>query len=241
MRIKVIRPHSRADSPSDFQEYTAKKLQSWASPGTELTVVFPDIQANMGGWFGRLTEGRLGMMAPYVAQEAVKAEKEGYDAVYTTGEWDVGASIARHMVNIPVVDTGPVALHTAALLGDRICLLIIEDESKSFAHRLLRRWGMKDFVTSIVPWNIPVHESWKRRDEIKDLTVRLCRKAVEEEDAQVIVSFCAVFVPFIVSPEEVEAEVGVPVLNTMAIGIRTTETFVNLKIHKSQKSYPPQA
>ncbi len=238
MKIKVIRPHSKHDSPPDFQEWSVKLLKSYASPGTDLDVVFPDAPPNTGGWFGRFSEARIAAMAPYVIHEVSKAEKEGYDGVWTTGEWDVGAAVARHLVDIPVVDSGPVCLHTAALLGDRICVLVIEDSAKSFARTLFRRWGISDFVTSIVPWNIPIYDSWDRKTEIKDITVKLCKKAVEEEDAQVIVSFCGVFVPMIVSPEEIEAEVGVPCLNTMAVALRTTEMFVNLKLHKSLKAYP---
>ncbi len=75
---------------------------------------------------------------------------------------------------------------------------------------------------------------WERRGEVKDLTIRLCKEAVQEEDAEVIVPFCGVFVPFIVSPEEIEAEVGGPVINGMAVGLRVTEMFVNLDIHRSR-------
>ncbi|MBI4284984.1 MAG: hypothetical protein HY670_03665 [Chloroflexi bacterium] len=238
MRIKVIRPASKQNTALDFQEHSVRVLQSFASPGTQIDVVFPEEGPHAGPMVGHISEARIASAAPFLVYEAVKAEQEGYDAVYFTGEYDVGAEIARHLVKIPVVDTGPVALHTAALLGDRISILVVEDSLKSFTRKLLRRWGMSDFVVSLRPWNIPVSEVWERRSEVRETTLRICRQAVEEDDANVIVPFCAVFTPHIITTEEIEAEVGVPVLNTMAVGIRVTEMFVNLKVHRSQKVYP---
>lgn len=239
MRIKAIFPSSRRTSSAEYQQSTIDMVKSYASPGTELDVVYPDAPAHIGPRVGHINEARIESSAQYVIREAIKAEKDGFDGIWLAGEYNVGAEVARHMVNIPIVDTGPAALHTAALIGDSICLITIEDSLRSYLRKLLKRWGMTDFVTSVKAWNIRVPEVWERRNEIKDLTIRLCKEAIEQNDAQVILPFCSVFVPLVVPAEEIEKAVGVPVINLYAVGLRMTEMFVSLKIHKSERAYPP--
>ena len=238
MKIKAIRPVAKADASAEYQEWSIKVLKSYASPGTELTVVFPDAPPNMGPWMGHTTEARIEAMAPYMAQEAVKAEEGGFDAVLFVGEWNVGAEIARHLVNIPLISTGPVALHAAALVGSRICILIMEDSCKPYARNLLKRWGMSHFVTSIKAWNIPVYQHRDSGAEIKERTIKLSKEAIEEEDAEVILPFGALYVPTMVPVEEIQKEVSVPIINQVAIGVKMTEMFVNLKMRHSSKAYP---
>jgi len=97
---------------------------------------------------------------------------------------------------------------------------------------------MLDFICSIKTWDFPVQESWERKAEVKEKTISLCKKVVEEDDAQVILPFCGPFVPMVVSAEEIEAEVGVPVIDKFAVAVKMIEMFVNLNIHTSRKGYP---
>jgi len=168
----------------------------------------------------------------------VKAEREGWDAVFLTGEYDVGAEVARHMVNIPVVDIGTVSARFAPLLGDRVCMLVVEDSLRSYARKLIGRWGLVGTIAAMRAWNIPLAESWQRRGEVKARTLAICREAVEQDDANVILPFCAVYMPFLTDPREIEDAVGVPVLISFFIGTTTTEMFVSLGLRKNQKVYP---
>jgi hypothetical protein len=45
-------------------------------------------------------------------------------------------------------------------------------------------------------------------------------------------------IPYIVDPKDLEAEVGAPVLNPKAIGIRTAEMCVQLGMSHSPLAYP---
>lgn len=238
MKIKVIRPSSKQNTPEDFMKYSADMTKGYASPGTEVDTVFISGGVHAGPNAGHINEARIMSSAQYVVREVMKAEKEGFDAVYLTGEYDVGAEISRHMVKIPVIDAGPFCARFAMNLGDRICMLTIEDSLRSYARKLLRRWGLAEHVPLMKAWNIPVAQAWPRRAEIKELTFTICREAVEQEGANVLLPACAVFMPFIVQPEEVEDKVGVPVVNTVAVGVKMAEMFVNLGIRKNQKVYP---
>ncbi len=57
-------------------------------------------------------------------------------------------------------------------------------------------------------------------------------------DVNVVLPFCAVFVRFMVDPHEIEDEIGIPVINGVAVGLRTAEMFADLKMVYSKKAYP---
>lgn len=239
MKIRVIRPASKRNIDPELMAHSAEVTRRCASPGTEVETVFLDSNPHSGPMKGNANEARIMSSAPHVVHEVVRAEKEGFDGVFLTGEYDVGAEIARHLVKIPVVDIGTVTARFAPLLGDRVGMLVIEDSVKPYARKLLRRWGLDHTIASMQGWNIPLSDAWARRGEVKARTLEICRRAIEQDEAEVILPFCAVFMPFIVAPKEIEAEIGIPVLDTIAIGLATTELFVRLGLRASPRAYPP--
>lgn len=239
MKIKVIRPASRQGTDPDFMAHSARVTASYASPGTEVETVFLDVGHHGGSMGGHLNEARIMANAPAVVREVMQAERDGWDAIFISGEYDVGSEFARHLVRIPVIDSGTSSLHAAALLGDSIAMLITQASVSSYMRKLLRRWGMADLVSVMTPWDMPLAEAWRRRDEMRQLTLLLCREAMSRADVNVILPFCAVFVPFMVDPRDIEDELGIPVVNGVAVGLRTAEMFVGLKMVHSAKAYPP--
>ena len=73
---------------------------------------------------------------------------------------------------------------------------------------------------------------------MRALTIKLCRDAMARADVNVILPFAAVFVPFIIDPREIEDELGLPVVNGVAVAVRTAEMFVGLGMVHSAKAYP---
>jgi len=238
MKVRVIRPGSKQNTDPEFMDHSARVTQSYVPTGMEIETVFLDAGDHGGPMIGHINEARIMSSAHHIVHEVMRAEKEGWDAVYLSGEYDVGAEIARHLVNIPVIDGGTVPTRFAPLLGDRICLLAVEDSLKPYTRKLLRRWGVENSITSMRTWNISLPELWGRRNEVKDLTIRICKEAIAQDDINVILPFCTVFTPFIVRPEEIEDAIGIPVVNSVAVCLKTVEMFVDLKIRKNQKMYP---
>ena len=58
------------------------------------------------------------------------------------------------------------------------------------------------------------------------------------QGAQALVPLAAQLIPYAVSPEEIEREIGVPVINTQAVGIRFAELMVNTKTLHSENAHP---
>jgi Asp/Glu/hydantoin racemase len=241
MKLRVIRPASRDGTDPDFMAHSHAVTQSYGAPGTEIETVFLDVGHHGGSMGGHLSEARIMANAPALVREVIAAEQAGCDAVLVSGEYDVGAEFARHCVRIPVVDAGTASLHAGALLGDNIGVIVTQPSVKTYARKLLRRWRMTDFVGATTAWGMPLAEAWERRGEIKELTLRLCHELIDDGDVDVIVPLCAVFVPFIVDPCELEDALGLPVVNGVAVGVKTAEMFAAFKMSQSAKAYPPAA
>jgi hypothetical protein len=74
-------------------------------------------------------------------------------------------------------------------------------------------------------------------DAILERTVKVTRELVSA-GAQALVPLAIRLIPEAVSPEEVEREVAIPVINTQAVGIRFAELMVSSKTVHSQRAYP---
>ena len=64
------------------------------------------------------------------------------------------------------------------------------------------------------------------------------RATIKKGGAGCIIPLGGAVVPTLVSPKDLEREVGVPVLNTKAIGIRFAEMCVQLGMTQSALNYP---
>jgi hypothetical protein len=63
-------------------------------------------------------------------------------------------------------------------------------------------------------------------------------KELVEQGAQAIIPLGGKIYPYVVPPEELEPNLGVPVINTKAVGVAYAELMVRSKISHSIKAYP---
>ena len=66
-----------------------------------------------------------------------RAEEDGYDAVMVGCAADPGVREARYMAGIPVIGPLQAGLHTAGLLGRKVCILCTAHDGKRPKHRPL--------------------------------------------------------------------------------------------------------
>ncbi len=69
------------------------------------------------------------MVAPAAGRAVVAAEKDGYDAVVAWGTLDLGVEEARHLVDIPVVGPGQIAVNIATTLCQRFGIIAYSEGS----------------------------------------------------------------------------------------------------------------
>ena len=80
---------------------------------------------------------------------AVKAEREGYDAFVVGHFQDAGLYEARSVVDIPVVGLGEASMLYACQLGQRSGIVTINPRYISWFHHQISKYGLTSRVTGV--------------------------------------------------------------------------------------------
>ena len=98
------------------------------------------------------------LMDIQIVEKAIRAEREGYDAVAISCFIDPGLEAARSVVDIPVVSSCETALLVSSAVG-RACGLLTLDETMADALRqLVARYGFQDRVATVAAMDPPITE-----------------------------------------------------------------------------------
>ncbi len=230
MRIMVV----MGEYPPEEAERRRQAVLKCASQGTEIG--FRVVQAT---FFRRSnSEANALTTGPLVAQVAQEAEASGYDAVVPFGTLDVGVELSRNLVRIPVVGAGQSVLHLGAQLSERLGVISYEEKSIPYMRKHMRLWRVHDSVVGIRAINVPLAESTKQREAIRERFIAVGRELVDQAGAEIIVAMGVTMVPVHYSAAEMAAEIGVPVLDALAASIQTAEMMVRMGVTHSTKTYP---
>jgi allantoin racemase len=233
MKIMVV----MGEYPPAEGEHRRQAVLKCASPGTEIG--FDTIKAT----FFRHSNSQVNSLSagPLVAEVAIKAEANGYDAVVPFGTLDAGVELSRNLVKIPVVGAGQSVLHLGAQLSNRLGVVAYEDKSVPFMRKQMHAWRVADYVVGIRGIGIPLPESSKNRDAMRGRFIEVARYLIDQCDAEIIVPMGVTMVPVQYSPQEMEQELGVPVMNALKTSIQTAEMLVRMGLTHSRRTYPRPA
>lgn len=126
-----------------YLKYLRAHLQRAAAPGTEIDIVGmspPDSYAHA------LSEMRC---AKLMIANAVRAQKEGYDAFVCGHIQDSGLLEARGAVDIPVIGLGESTLLHACQLGDTMGIVTINPRFIPLFHRQLATYRLEARVAGV--------------------------------------------------------------------------------------------
>lgn len=93
-----------------------------------------------------------------VIENALRAEREGYDAMAISCFVDPGLEEARSLVDIPIVSSCETSLLVASSMGRAFGLLTLDDVMVKEVGRLVSAYGYQDRVTAIAPLDPPMDE-----------------------------------------------------------------------------------
>jgi len=233
--------HAVEDAPS----ITPSPFQKYASPGTRVDSANPnpawyttgEVEATKNGGDRYL---RWWMPIPAIVRTCVWAERNGYDAIIQTNNFEHGVEASRIAVRIPVLGLARTTMHLAANIADRVGVTVPLDGYFVLARRLLQGYGLMDFVSGMrslgfeeVP---PADQVERLRPIMFERTVEIMREMVKD-GAECIVPLGGAVVPSILDPVDLEREVGAPVLNPRQVGVRTAEMYVSLGLTQSEITY----
>ena len=218
-------------------------LQSYASEGTVIELHYPD---DLGGGkiVQQLQQNKAAsglhhiLETPALVKKMIEAEQSGFDAVVQSNTFDPGVEAGRLAVRIPVVGVLRSSCHFAATLCDRFGLITPLESYIPYLSRMIEAYRMAHFISAIKAINAYERgDLSKYRDMILERTVAVGRELVAG-GAQAIIPLGGRLIPYAVTPEELEAQIGVPVINTKAVGIRFAELMVSGRMTHSLKAYP---
>jgi allantoin racemase len=242
MRIMFLNHSFKRHSP-ELEAHITKLLAGYASPGTTFDLAYPEDLG--GGEVLSLLEERKALSGlhhiletPALVQKAVEAERMGFDAVIQSNTFDPGVEASRLAVRIPVIGLLRASLHFTASICDRFGIIVPLETHMPHTMRLVQSYGMSSFVSGIKTVNLyDTGDLFEYHDTVVERSIAAGRELILQ-GAQAIIPLGGKIYPYVVTPEELEPAVGVPVINTKAVGVRFAELMVSAKISHSQKAYP---
>jgi Asp/Glu/hydantoin racemase len=243
MKIMFLSYSPRGKSRDRYDNETQRQLESYASPGTEIVQAEPE---DLGGGAidKRLSEeiainGLHHLLrVPALIKKVIEAERAGFDAVIQSNTYDPGVEQARLTVRIPVVGILRSTIHVAACLAHRVGVTNHVESMIPYTRGILRDYGLTPLVTGIKALNMyETGDLDKVREPIKKKVIELA-KELKAEGAELVIPLGGRVFPGAISCEEIEAEAGIPILNTKAIGIQFTEMLVRNHMSHSPIAYP---
>src|SRR5580700_3698433 len=236
MRIMFLNQAPRKSAAYEAAKIEAQ-LNTYASPGTKVEIVFPDeyegsqLYDTIGAQ--SVLNGLHHMMeTPSIVRKIFWASQNGYDAVISSNTFDPGVDGGRLAVDIPVIGPLRTSVHAALTLADRVGITVPLASHVPYTRRILRAYGLESFVTGIKPIGVYGKDVKSRKSEIFEITAKLIRSLVEE-GAEIIVPLGGALIPYVVDPADLATATGVQVINTKIVCIRFAEMCVTFGMTQS--------
>jgi allantoin racemase len=223
-----------AQYPDDERKRREDAVRAAAPYGQEIT--FVEIQGSV--YRKGLTQYHRSLVAPLVAEAARGAESAGAGAVVPYGTLDLGIEESRHVVDIPVLGPGRTGTHVAATVASRIAVLCYDEPHVVMFRKLIPSWGITEGITSIRPVDIPITEMARDVELLRRKFLEQARQAIKTEGAEVILPLGMTMVPVLMSAASLSDELGVPVLDPIALTLQVASGLAAGGFTNSRVAYP---
>lgn len=170
-----------------------------------------------------------------VITNAIRAEREGYDAYIVGHMQDAGLYEAKSVVGIPVMGLGEASMLYSCMLGQKIGIVTINPKYISWFQQQVRKYGLEQRVTGIHALDFEPGEITRAFDShalYSDVISKFrqqCQPLVE--------AGCDIIIPgggipmLLFAKEENFTVNGAPVVNGLPLVTKLTETAVWLHNH----------
>ena len=222
MKIFVINPNTS----KSMTEHIFRELERIKRIDTEIKV-----QCNRKGPETIDSEYHEVMTIPYTLELVKKANVEGFDAVIIAAFPDPGIIAAREISNIPIFGIEEVSLHIAAMLGAKFTVLTTLQQRvpSKRAHVYIR--SLVNYLASVRSLGQSTAENDADPERTKKRVIEVGKKAIEEDGAEVLILGCAGMAGY---SNEIEAQLGVPVIDPTTVTFKIVEAMVDLGLKHSK-------
>jgi Asp/Glu/hydantoin racemase len=161
---------------------------------------------------------------------AIRAEREGYDAVVVGHFQDAGLHEARSAVGIPVLGLGETTMLNACMLGERVGIVSLKHGYEPWFRRQIRTYGLESRIAG--PFNLDVRPevqaaAWTDADARTALFdgLRAQMRPIVAAGVEVLVPSGGGPMSLLSAMGDVD---GAPVVDGTAITVKTAEMMVKL-------------
>jgi allantoin racemase len=184
----------------------------------------------------------LALAQPETIRACIEAEKEGADAVILACFGDPGGPGAKEMTELPIVGEGEAALYLGCLLGTKLSIITVRQETVPFMVAMVERVGLAGKLASVRPVDFGVMDfGLQCVPDVVEQSVH----AVIDDGADVIVMGCTGtgvdMVPEITSQLRERVGQYVPVIDPVRAAISLAELCARHGYRPSKRTYPMPA
>ena len=174
--------------------------------------------------------------AAELVREAVRAEKDGYDAFVIYCFSDVALEAIRENVSIPVIGPGEVSLSVANMVCNRFTVVTTESVNIPRTYRRLMKSGIaREKMVLVRALDIPIDQLRTNPDATEEYLKRVCGEAVEQDGADGVILGCLGMARF---GKTLEADLKIKVLDPAFLSVAYAEMAVRLGLGHSTLIYP---
>lgn len=176
------------------------------------------------------------LAAPEIINMAIKAEKEGYDAIVLYCFSDPAISACREILSIPVIGAGQSSILTACELGYKFSLIVNQETRIPEKRLFVNSLGIGiDRLASIRSLNIPYEVIEKDRKYTLLQLTKIAEECINKDGAEVIVLGCLTFLGM---ADELFKSINIPVVDPGYNAVCVAESFISQGLTHSKRSHP---
>lgn len=218
MKIKIINPNITELMTLGIHE-TARRV---ARPDTEVVTVNPENgPSSIEGYY----DGQLAVLG--VMEEVLKSlEEGGVDAFVLACYGDPGLESLREITDIPVVGIAEASIFLSCFLAPRFSIITVIPRVIVPMEEIVRKYGIADRLASVRATRLSVLEFVADLEAGKKALIEEGRRALEDDGAEVLLLGCAGMAGL---DQEMEDELGAPVIDGVAAAVKIAEGLVDLK------------
>lgn len=164
---------------------------------------------------------------------AVRAEREGYDAVIVGHFQDAGLYEARSVVDIPVIGLGEATMLWCCQMGQRLGIVTINPRFIPWFHHQIGKYGLRERVTGVHAMTFEPGQILEAYGD--DAKAEEVKRLFEDQGRPLVAGGIDVLIPgggipmLLFSQFEDHQIDGAPVINGIPIAVQMAEMAVRLK------------
>lgn len=207
-----------------FKEETQKILNSCKQKDTEVEVV--SLNGRKGPQHLEYHFYEDLVLVPLL-KKIKQSEEEGIDAAIIGCFYDPGLQTAREICDNMII-AGPAesSMNIASTCGHKFSIIVGRKKWIPQMESNVIKYGYKDRLASFRSLGLGVLDFHKDAENTADIIRKEAKKAVEEDNAEVIILGCTRQFGFY---KELQDEIGVPVIDTILAPFKYAELLAELK------------